>query len=270
MFVQIGDDSYVKVEGIGTIKVLAKVNGQWEPRTLEDTYYIPGLRKNLFSIGAVTSKNMKVFFNNKKMEVYNDRLLVTGIKQNNQCYKILFKTVVVDQANVSTLNTIMLWHKRMGHINFRTLKEMADNGRIPGLQIKNLDELFCEKCQYGKMHRLPFHRNLKLRAQKPGEFVHVDLCGKISHSSIGGANFFLLFKDDCTSYRTVYFIKHKNDTFSKFVEYHKFVENQTGNKLRKVRSDNGKEFDNEQFKQYFKEKGIIHEYSAAYTAKQNG
>jgi len=32
----------------------------------------------------------------------------------------------------------------------------------------------------------------------------------------------------------------------------------------------GKEFDNEQFRQYFKEKGIIHEYSAPYTAEQNG
>lgn len=116
---------------------------------VEDPYYIPGLRKNLFSIEAITSKNMKVFFDNKKIEVYNDRLLVTGIKQSNQCYKILFKTVVNNQANVSTSNTIMLWHERMGHVNFRTLKEMADDGRIPGLQIKNFDGLFCETCQYG-------------------------------------------------------------------------------------------------------------------------
>lgn len=98
----------------------------------------------------------------------------------------------------------------------------------------------------------------------------------MSHSSIGGTNYFLLFKDDCTSYRTVYFIKHKNDTFSKFIEYHKFVENQTGNKLRKVRSDRSKEFDNGQFKQFkqfrsiSKKKEFIHEYSAPYTAEQNG
>jgi len=217
----------------------------------------------------VTSKNLKVIFDNKKMEVYSDRLLVTGIKQSNQCYKIFFKTVTNDQANVSMLNTIMLWHERMGHVNFRTLKEMADSGRLPGLQTKNLDGLFCEACQYGKLHRLPFQKNPKSRAQEPGEFIHMDLCDKMTHPSIGGANYFLLFKD-CTSYRTAYFIKHKSDTFSKFVEYHKLVENQTGNKLRKVRSDKGKEFDNEQFKQYFKEKGIIHEYSAPYIAEQNG
>lgn len=125
----------------------------------------------------------------------------------------------------------MSWHERMGHINFRTLKEMADSGRLPGLQIKSIDGLFCETCQYGKLHRLPFQRNLKSRTEKPGEFVHMDLCGKMTHPSIDGANYFLLFKDDSTSYRTAYFIKHKSDTFSKFVEYHRFIENQTGNKL---------------------------------------
>lgn len=89
-------------------------------------------------------------------------------------------------------------------------------------------------------------------------------------TSFHGANYYALFKDDSTSYRTVYFIKHKSDIFSKFVEYHKFVENQTGNKLKRVRSDKGTEFDNEQFKQYFREKGINHEYSAPYIAEQNG
>lgn len=78
--VQIEDDSYVQVKGIGTIKILSRVNGQWEPRTLEDTYYVSGLRKNLFSIGAATSKNLKVTFDDKKMEVYSDRLLATGMK----------------------------------------------------------------------------------------------------------------------------------------------------------------------------------------------
>lgn len=37
-----------------------------------------------------------------------------------------------------------------------------------------------------------------------------------------------------------------------------------------MRSDRGLEFDNDQFRQHFRKKGIIHEFSAPYTAEQNG
>jgi len=111
----------------------------------------------------------------------------------------------------------------------------------------------------------------------------MDLCGKITHPSTGDSNYFLLLKDDGISYRSVYFIKddgisyrsvyfikHKSDAFAKFAEYKKLVETQTANKIKKVHSDNGLEFSNEQFRQFFKDNGIIHEFSAPYTTEQNG
>lgn len=60
--VQIEDDTHIKVEGYGSIEVSALVNGEWEPQTIENVLYVPKLRKNLFSIGAATSKNLKVIF----------------------------------------------------------------------------------------------------------------------------------------------------------------------------------------------------------------
>lgn len=42
------------------------------------------------------------------------------------------------------------------------------------------------------------------------------------------------------------------------------------NKIKKVRSDNDLEFNNEQFRQFFKNNRIIHEFNASYTAEQNG
>lgn len=56
-------------------------------------------------------------------------LLATGIKLTNQCYKMLFKMPNA-QANASTTNSIMLWHERLGHVNFKTLKKMADDGLL--------------------------------------------------------------------------------------------------------------------------------------------
>lgn len=89
--VQIGDASYIEVEGYSTIKILVLIHGKWEPRTLKYILYVPKLRKNVFSIGAATNKDLKTIFNKGKMDIYGNRLLATGLKQINQCYKMLFK-----------------------------------------------------------------------------------------------------------------------------------------------------------------------------------
>ena len=53
----------------------------------------------------------------------------------------------------------------------------------------------------------------------PGEVFHADLCGKMSKPSIGGANYFLLLKDDHSRYCFVYFLKEKSDTIKKLKEF---------------------------------------------------
>lgn len=122
------------------------------------------------------------------------------------------------------------------------------------------------------MHRKPFSKNSQTRADKPGECIHIplDLCGKMPQTSLGGANYFIDFKDDCTSYRFVYFVKNKSDVPEIFFEFEKLVERQTGNKIRILRSDNGTEYINSRMSNYIKNKGIIHETSSPYTAEQNG
>lgn len=267
--IQIGDNSYVYAQGIGTIEVEALVNGAWEPRTLEDTLYVPELKKNLFSIGATTNKKLQVIFDSETLNIQKgNRLIAVGTKQTNQCYKMVFKSLV-QQANSATENEIMLWHNRMGHVNFKSLKEMSDKGDIP-IKIKNIDNLFCEACQFGKSHRAVYPRCSKTGPYKPGEYIYSDVCGKIQETSIGGANYFVIFKDRTTCYRYVFFIKHKSDVFSKFLEVEKLIHRQTGNVIKVFRSDNGTEYVNHNFKEHFKTKGIIHETCAPYTPEQNG
>jgi len=136
---------------------------------------------------------------------------------------MLFKTIRNCQVNISASNPVMLWHERLGHVNFQTLKKMIDSKQLPGITIGSVDGLFCEACQHGKLARLPFKKVVKERISKPGEVIHMDVCGKMTHSSIGGAYYFVLFKDDCTSYKVVYFLKHKSDVFSKFLQFVKMV-----------------------------------------------
>ncbi|GKB73282.1 retrotransposon protein, putative, ty1-copia subclass [Tanacetum coccineum] len=86
--------------------------------------------------------------------------------------------------------------------------------------------------------------------------------------SMSGCRYFLSIVDDYS--RRVYFLRHKNETFSKFKEWKQLVENQTGRKLKKLRMDNGLEFCNQEFNNLCKESGIARHLTVAGTPQQNG
>lgn len=92
----------------------------------------------------------------------------------------------------------------------------------------------------------------------------------MSEVSIGGSKYFLLFKDDHSSFRYVYFIRHKDDTFEKFKEFEQLILNRFGRRIKTVRSDNGTEFKNDRMSRYMASRGITLETSAPYVHEQNG
>ena len=63
---------------------------------------------------------------------------------------------------------------------------------------------------------------------------------------------------------------HKTEVASCFKKFAKRAQNEFEVKLKKIRSDNGKEFDNTNIEAYCDEVGIKHEVSATYTLQQNG
>ena len=69
----------------------------------------------------------------------------------------------------------------------------------------------------------------------------------------------------------VYSLLHdKSEVASCFKKFAKRAQNEFEVKLKKIRSDNGKEFDNTNIEAYCDEVGIKHEVSATYTPQQNG
>ena len=55
-------------------------------------------------------------------------------------------------------------------------------------------------CVEGKSHRLPFQQIVAKRKTQPLELIHSDVCGKIGKQSLGGAEYFVTFVDDCSRY----------------------------------------------------------------------
>ena len=72
--------------------------------------------------------------------------------------------------------------------------------------------------------------------------MHTDVCGKMGHKSLGGAEYFLTLLDDYTHYVWVYPMKTKDQVFSIFRNWQTQTENFSKTKLKTLRSDNGGEF----------------------------
>ena len=83
-------------------------------------------------------------------------------------------------------------------------------------------------------------------------------------------NIKILIVDDFSRYTWVFFLHDKSEVASIFKKFAKKAQNEFDCKIKNIRSDNGKEFDNTNIHEYCDEIGIKHEVSATYTPQQNG
>lgn len=155
----------------------------------------------------------------------------------------------------------------MGHQNHKRVRKLLTDWRVKFKDSKKTP--VCEACLKGKAHRLPFQAS-KFQANKPAELIHADLCGPMEVDSIGNSRYFLLYKDDFSNFRKVYFIKNKSEVKDYFKIFLKRVESETGEKMEKLRTDNGLEFINAEVRKITEENGIQHEKTVSYSTEQNG
>lgn len=66
----------------------------------------------------------------------------------------------------------------------------------------------------------------------------------MQENSIGGAKYFLLFKDDYSRHKRVFFIREKSEVKKYLIEFLQSIKNETGKNVKTIRTDNGLEFVN--------------------------
>ncbi|KAL0451534.1 UNVERIFIED_CONTAM: hypothetical protein Slati_1131500 [Sesamum latifolium] len=102
------------------------------------------------------------------------------------------------------------------------------------------------------------------------DLVHTDVCGPLNTPAIGGFSYFITFTDDHLRYGYVYLMRYKSEVFERFKEYRLEVENQTGHKIKALRSDRGGEYLSGEFIDYLKENRILSQWIPPGTLQLNG
>lgn len=274
--VRVGDGGLLTAVGIGDIDIkVANSDGSHSIHTICNVWYVPGIKRNLLSIGRSSERGMRVIFveGGRKVLFYrNNKFIVDGVRKDDKLYRLnLLPVIKSAEANAAIGNSLMDWHEKLGHVNFQTLRKMISISCVNDLKVTAVsdEKPFCEECVFGKQHRSPFPKHEVIRAKLPGELFHADLCGKMSQSSIGGANYFLLIKDDYSRYCFVFFLKEKSDVSNALCKFYADVQ-ADGHEVRRLRTDCGKEFCNKDVKKFLLSKSIKHELTTPRAPEQNG
>nr|GEZ72621.1 hypothetical protein [Tanacetum cinerariifolium] len=153
-----------KITGKGTIKT-----GKLE---FENVYFMKDLKYNLFSVlqicddknsGLLTDSECIVLERNFKLTGDTNVLLRTP-RQHNM-YSINLNNIIQHKdltclvAKASTAEC-MLWHRRLGHLNFKTMNKLVRHNLVRGLPTKCFEnEHTCTACLKGKQHKASFVTN---------------------------------------------------------------------------------------------------------------
>ncbi|GJX86784.1 putative ribonuclease H-like domain-containing protein, partial [Tanacetum coccineum] len=171
----------------------------------------------------------------------------------------------------STSDESKLWHKRLGHINFKNLNKLVKGNLVRGLPSKVFrNDHTCVACHKGKQHKASCKAKLVRTITEPLHTLHMDLFGPTSVKSINHASYCLVITDDCTRFSWVFFLATKDETSGILQNFIRQIENQLNHRVKIIRSDNGTEFKNRDMLEFYGNKGIKQEYSNARTPQQNG
>lgn len=270
--VAIGDNSAHSVERIGNCTLKLKSGNTL---LLKGVHYVAGIKRNLISNIALEDDGHNVAFVDGKVLTWAKNSSIKKAKLIGQRKWYLYELKIEPSWSIQALvheaaNTNEIWHRRLGHLNFKTLSTMEKMvTRLPKL---NKDHpSICKRCALGKNTRSPFHDSTR-KTNNVLELIHSDLCGPMVVPSLGRFWYYILFIDDFSRKTWIYFLKCKEseEILQRFKEFKTLIENFSEHKIKTLRIDNGGEYTSDLFKRFCKESGIKREYIVPYNPEQNG
>ncbi|KAI3714976.1 hypothetical protein L6452_21939 [Arctium lappa] len=209
-------------------------------------------------------------------QVVDEKMILLRTPRKDNVYCLDMENVSNDSSlnylvSKASLDESSLWHRRMCHMNFKTMNKLVKNNLVRGLPLKvfSCDD-HCVACLKGKQHKTS-HKSKELnKISSSLQLLHMDLFGPTNVMSIGKKSYCLVIVDDYSRFTWVYFLRTKDETSGLIKSFILRIENQINQRLKVIRSDNGTEFKNLDLNTFCEEKGIERQYSAPRTPQQNG
>ncbi|GJR98079.1 ribonuclease H-like domain-containing protein [Tanacetum coccineum] len=242
-----------KITGKGTIKT-----GNLD---FENVYFVRELKFNLFSVSQMCDKKNSVLFNDTEcivlspnFKLIDESQVLLRVPRKNNMYSVDLKNIVPKGGLTclfakATSDESKLWHRRLGHLNFKTMNKLVKGNLVRGLPSKFFEnDQTCVACQKGKQHRASCKSKTENSISLPLHLLHMDLFGPTFVKSLMKKMYCLVVTDDYSRFTWVFFLATKDEASSILKSFITGIENLVDHKV----------------------KGILRQYSVARTPQQNG
>ncbi|GKD14651.1 retrovirus-related pol polyprotein from transposon TNT 1-94 [Tanacetum coccineum] len=226
-----------------------------------------GLGFNSFEASSSGTKEIKFVKAQKKVSSDGGR----GIRKKS-LYVMKLGNKPKNQICLATIDeNSTLWHKRLGHANMRLIQSLASKELVRNLPKLKFDQHFCDACKIEKQAHASHKAKNIVSTTRYLELLHMDLFGPSAVRSYGGNRYTLVIVDDYSRYTWTRFLKNKTKAVDQFEIFSMKIQNQLGCTIVSIRTNHGREFDNEvQFREFCNANGITHNFSALRTPQSNG
>ncbi|GKF45289.1 putative ribonuclease H-like domain-containing protein [Tanacetum coccineum] len=169
----------------------------------------------------------------------DENQVMLKIPRKDNTYNFDLKNIVPSKGLTclfakATNDESKLWHRRLGHINFKTMNKLVKGNLVRGLPSKIFEnDHTCVACQKGKQHKAS------------------------------------LVTDDYSRFSWVFFLAKKDATSEILKNFIRGIENQLNHKVKIIRCDNRTEFKKYEMNHFCGIKGIKREFNNARTPQQN-
>nr|GEZ15893.1 putative ribonuclease H-like domain-containing protein [Tanacetum cinerariifolium] len=226
-----------RITGKGTLKT-----GKLD---FKDVYFVKELKFNLLSVSQMCHKKNNVLFTDIGCFVLSSDFKLTDksqvllkVPRRNNMYNVYMKNIVPKETLTclvakATLDESMLWHRRLGHINFKNINKLVKDNLVRGLPSKCFENnQTCVACLKGKQHKVSCKSKVQNSISQPLFMLHMDLFGPTFVSSLMHKKYGLVVTNDYSRYTWVFFLASKDETTCILKKFITKIENLIDKKVK--------------------------------------
>ncbi|GJR85762.1 retrovirus-related pol polyprotein from transposon TNT 1-94 [Tanacetum coccineum] len=233
----------------------------------ENVYFVRELKFNLFSVSQMCDKKNSVLFNDTEcivlspnFKLIDESQVLLRVPRKNNMFSVDLKNIVPKGDLTclfakATYDESKLCHRRLGHLNFKTMNKLVKGNLVRGLPSKLFkNDQTCVACQKGKQHIASCKSKTENSISLPLHLLHMDLFGQTFVKSLMKKMCCIVVTYDFSRFTWVFFLATKDETSGILKSFITRIEDLVDHKVKVIRCDNGTEFKNKEMNQFYEMK----------------
>nr|GEV81542.1 ribonuclease H-like domain-containing protein [Tanacetum cinerariifolium] len=159
------DGGYVSIRQ-GGCKITKKGTIKTGKLEFENVYFVKDLKYILFSVSQICDSKNSVLFTDSEcivlgrdFKLLDDANIFLRTPRQHNMYSIDLNNIVLHRdltclVAKASADECTIWHRRLGHLNVKTMNKLVRHNLVKGLPTKSFDnDHICTACLKGKQHK---------------------------------------------------------------------------------------------------------------------